>query len=201
MGHQGLTLNMNILAETYGRYFKNVKAQYAPFGYGDNWSNESNNSGVGISGNANQPLGNLDLDMAERVQPYSRHQMDSDQEWGTHKGDKANGSDFVKVKKLCPICHGKKKVTKKVEGDGEGEIDHVVKKKCKRCHGKGYIIKKKRYSVTNPEIEGRVKQQGRYNGDNQAYWPHNRDVYRLPSEQPTSWEEYSQKPMLGKGHN
>ena len=177
---------MNFLAIAYKSFFKEIKAQYAPFGYSDVWS-ELGYDGAGGGGGitTSGPLSRLDLDMPERVQPWSQHSLDFQQEWGSHKGNRAWGSDFFISKKMCSRCNGKKY-----------KVKNKKKKKCKKCKGHGYMYVKYRYSKTNPQLDGRLKQQKRYDG--KAYWPHNRDVIRTPREEATSWTEWSQKEMLGK---
>lgn len=193
-----MMLKNNIFSNAYKAYFKQIRAQYAPFAYSDIWS-ELGYEGIGnasFSITTSGPLSHLDLDMAERVQPWAKHEIDRQQEWGSHKGNKPDGSDFLKVKKICKKCKGRKYIAKKIR---KNNVIKMVKSKCKTCKGFGYVYYKYRFTKTNPEIEGRLKQQYRYDG--KGYWPHNRDVVRTPAEQPISWEEYSQKPMLGKPNN
>ena len=140
---------MNFLSIAYKSFFKEVKAQYAPFGYSDIWSDlgyEGQGNGS-FSITTSGPLSHLDLDMPERVQPWSQHVLDMQQEWGSHKGNRAWGSDYFIAKKLCTKCMGKKYVIKKKD-DGTKK-----KGKCSKCHGKGYVNIKYRYSKTNSELD------------------------------------------------
>jgi hypothetical protein len=182
---------MNAFSMAYKSFFKEVTAQYGSFGYSDVWSDlgyDGPEGGVPNSATTS-PMGRLDLDMAERVQPWSKHVINFAEEWGTHKGNRAWGSDFFIAKKLCPDCNGYKFVDKNSDNK---------KEKCERCKGKGYIKVKYRYSKTNPELDGRLKQQLRYRGE--PYWPHNRDVVRTEKEVAQSYDEWYSGERLGKPH-
>ena len=124
-------------------------------------------------------LNNLDTYIDERVMDYNRYMKGGmEDEWGSDKGVKPNGTQLINKKK------------KKIK----------FNKKRKKIKSKNLEIGTKfdRITRNEPKFIGRVQDQERRKGPtrkNPGAWSHNNQILfdRLPSQYPETWAERSQR--------